>query len=435
MPAMTPPGAEDFSDDATLDVRLTQTPAYLSSLLPFRSLNEEILALLGTGMTERLFRPGETLMAQGDPGDSLMVIAQGEVEVSVVEEGKRHLLKRAHEGEILGEMALLTHEPRTASVTAITPVRALVLPAVRFEELAAEHPRISSLLTLLLASRLGSLQHDALTGLVFHGYRIRQCLGQGGMSVVYEADERATGRRVALKMMSHRLLYDQGAMKRFRREFEIVSGFDHPNIAKTWSRFEAFRTSFIVMEFCEGTSLDAALRSRGRLPEPAARGILGQIARAVAHAHEAGVVHRDLKPSNIMISSSGHVKLIDFGLAGYDDDVAGLGVAGTPRYMAPEQMAGGRPGKKTDLFALGLIAWEMAAGSPLFRSEGLRALMDEVGARPLPPVEEDPPGLSVDYRSMLRDLLQRDPSDRRFDVGRITGWAAPVEGILEDPLR
>ena len=190
-----------------------------------------------------------------------MVIADGEVEVSVEERGSVHVLKRAHTGEVLGEMALLTNEPRSATVVAVGPVRAWVLPADRFNELAAGHPKISLLLTLLLSSRLGRAQHDALTGKIFHGYRIRRRLGRGGMSVVYEADDADSGRRVALKMMSHRLLFDPKAHERFQLEADIVQSFDHINIAKTYGRFEAFRTSFIVMEYCEGISICDALKS------------------------------------------------------------------------------------------------------------------------------------------------------------------------------
>ena len=413
--------------DQTIDLpRGSSSTSSLAGIEPFDGLSAEILSLLHANMTECRFAPGEFLMKQGDPGTTLMLLSQGEAEVSVEEAGHRYLLKRAGAGEVLGEMALLTGEPRTASVVAITPVIAMTLTADEFDRLAQQHPRLSAFLTLLLASRLGKLSHDAMTGNVFGGYRINRCVGRGGMSVVYEAEEAATHRRVALKMMSHRLLYDPVAMQRFRREAEIVTGFDHPNIARTHGRFEAFRTSFIVMELCEGISIDEVLETRGHIDESLARRILGQVARAVAHAHHAGVMHRDIKPSNLMATRDGTVKLIDFGLAGsLDDDLLHRSLFGTPQYMAPEQMAGGPMGLEVDLFALGHVAFEMVTGDRLFKSTGLRDLKEEM-ARFSAPDLSGLSGISREYREALEGMLQGDPQRRRLDFDQVESWGGPV---------
>ena len=424
------PPVPDNSLGQTLDLPRGESISTLSSIAsvnPFDALNEDILTLLQANMIERRFEPGEFLMRQGEPGTFLIVMSAGEADVSVEENGKHYLLKRARAGEVLGEMALLTGEPRTASVVAVSPASALVLAADQFERLAQQHPRISTVLTLLLASRLGRAAHDAMTGNTFGGYRIHRCIGRGGMSVVYEAEELATRRRVALKMMSHRLLYDQVAMQRFKREAEIVEAFDHPNIARTHGRFEAFRTSFIVMELCEGISIDAALESMVRLPEPLAKKVLGQICRAVAHAHASGVVHRDLKPSNIMATRGGTVKLIDFGLAGIlDDQLITPTLFGTPQYMAPEQMIGGTLGTGVDLFALGHIAFEMVTGERLFKSKGFKDLREEVKQYHEPDLSKGYPAISPEYRAMLEGVLRRDPDQRRIDFDSIGSWAGPV---------
>jgi CRP-like cAMP-binding protein len=428
-----PPGdsnpPDDFSSlDETIDYPSDQLANDLARCVPFESLSGEILALLQSNMTEQQFGAGAFLMKQGDPGTSLMVLSAGEADVVVEEREKRYLLKRATAGEVLGEMALLTGEPRTASVIAVTPARAWVLAAERFETLARHHPRISTLLTLLLASRLGRATHDAMTGNVFAGYRIERCVGRGGMSVVYEAEESATRRQVALKMMSHRLLYDPVAMQRFKREAEIVESFDHPNIARTYGRFEAFRTSFIVMELCEGVSIDEALEKMRRLPEPIARKVLGQVACAVAHAHAAGVVHRDIKPSNLMATRDGTIKLIDFGLAGLqDDDLLTRSLYGTPCYMAPEQMSGGTLGMAVDLFALGHVAFEMVTGERLFKSHGFHDLREEVKACRIPDVARSFPHISPEYRGVLEGALKREPDQRRIDFALLQSWAGPVE--------
>ncbi|MGH9867042.1 MAG: protein kinase domain-containing protein [Candidatus Polarisedimenticolia bacterium] len=393
---------------------------------PFESLNEEILSLILRNMTEQRFQPGDRLITQGEPGTSLLVVTEGEVDVSVEAGGRHHLLKHASAGEILGEMALLTKEPRMASVTAMTPVAAKVMTAERFDELAAQHPRISTLLTLLLATRLGgTLKHDAMTGSTMHGYRIRRCVGTGGMSVVYEAEE-SGGRHVALKMMSHRLLYDRAAREHFQREADIVESFDHPNIAKLYGRFEAFRTSFLVMELCEGVSIHTAMASEEPLPETVVRRILGQAASAIAHAHDAGIVHRDIKPANIMVTRDGTVKLIDFGLASeLDKESLSPAFFGTPHYMAPEQMACGAIGKPIDLFAMGHVTFEMLTGRTLFEGENFLQLRENVIKCELPDLMNYP-GISPEMRSVLHGLLRRDAHERRLDFDLVRSWAAPV---------
>lgn len=423
-----PPSAEPDSLSHSTDLTLTSALAPRPRLKPLESLNEEILALLRRNMTEQPFVPDELLMKQGDPGTSLMVVAAGEAEVSIEKDGTRRLLKRVGPGEILGEMALLTKEPRMATVTALTKGRAWVLSADRFDELAAADPRISTLLTLLLASRLGTLQHDAMTGNTFHGYRIQRCLGHGGMSVVYEAEDSRTQRRVALKMMSHRLLYDPAAMQHFQREADIVESFDHPNIAKMYGRFEAFRTSFIIMELCEGISISEAMASGKPLPEPVVRRILGQAACAIAYFHEAGIVHRDIKPSNLMVTREGTVKLIDFGLAGQvDKESLAPALFGTPQYMAPEQMAGEPVGKKIDLFALGQVAFEMLTGRRLFEGRSFRSLRSEVLKCRTPDFMTSFPEFSQEIRRVLHGLLLRDPESRHLDFDLVRSWAAPVD--------
>jgi CRP-like cAMP-binding protein len=414
------------SGDETVELPLNA--GLLSGIPAFRWLGKELVGLVHDCMTERSFQPGERLMTEGDPGDSLMVVATGEVEVSIEGESGRHVLKRGGAGGIFGEMALLTDEPRSASITALTPVRAWVLPAGRFHELAGQHPRISALLTRLLASRLGKAQHDALTGKTFQGYRILRCLGRGGTSVVYEAEPPGSAPRVALKMMSHRLLYDPAAMERFRREADIVQSFHHPNIAKMFGTFEAFRTFFIVMEFCEGVSIDKVVRRQGPLAETEARKVLGHVCRALHHAHYHGIVHRDIKPSNIMATRDGSVKLVDFGLAGrVEDEVVGDTLWGTPRYMAPEQMGGQGADSRSDLFALGHVAYEMLCGEPLFQGKEYWELHAEVSACSLPDLAQRLPEVSPEFREVLGHLLVRDPGERVLDLNRVASWAAPVD--------
>ena len=429
----------DPKDDRTVtspdtsDVRERPTPlpstTRLGALASFAELGATLLGDIESSMIERWFAAGSPLMRQGESGDCLVVVQEGEVEVSVQVGNDRHVLKRAGKGEVFGEMALLTQEPRTATVMAVTPVRALVLPVADFHRLARNEPALAAVLSRLTARRLGEDTHDALSGKIFHGHTIRQRLGRGGMAVVYEADEAATGRRVALKMMSHRFIFREEAKQRFQREADLIESFDHQNIAKMFGRFEAFHTFFIVMEFCDGASLDQILGGLGRLAFPDARRILGQLASALEYAHGRRVVHRDLKPSNVMVNRDGIVKLMDFGLAQplHESGPALRRIAGTPPYMAPEQLTGEPLGTATDVFALGGVAWELLTGTTPFRAVDFEGLRKEHQAWALPPLASILPGIDEDLASFVEGCLVRDPERRLADLSEVASWAAPVD--------
>lgn len=402
----------------------------LGALASFSELKSSLLKEIESSMTERHFAPGEPLMRQGDPGDCLMVIQGGHVEVSVALEQERHVLKRAGAGEVFGEMALLTREPRTASVVALDPVTALVLAVDDFHRLARREPALAEVLSRLTAHRLGGDTHDALSGKAFYGYTIRKRLGRGGMAVVYEAEEESTGRRVALKMMSHRLAFHDAAKRRFQQEADLIESFEHPNIAKMYGRFEAFHTFFIVMELCDGSSLDRILDRLGRLDANDSRRILGQLASALTYAHGRNVVHRDIKPSNVMVSRDGIVRLMDFGLArplsGRRGDAGGT-LAGTPPYVAPEQIAEGPFGVAADVFGLGGLAWEMLTGKTLFAAKDFATLRKEHQAWRVPDAAEALPGADPDLVAFLSGSLARDPGKRSADLEAVAAWAGPVD--------
>jgi CRP-like cAMP-binding protein len=401
----------------------------LGRLASFSELSDDLLGEIEASMAERRFAPSDLLMRQGEEGDSLMVVQEGEVEVSVALDRERHVLKRGGPGEVFGEMALLTTEPRTASVVALTAVRALVLPVAEFHRLARREPALAEVLSRLTAHRLGGETHDALSGKTFHGYAIRKRLGRGGMAVVYEAVEVATGRTVALKMMSHRFAFHDAAKSRFQQEADLIESFDHENIGRMFGRFEAFHTHFIVMESCDGSSLARILAPRRKLaPEPVRR-ILGQVAAALAYAHGRRIVHRDVKPSNVMVDRRGVVKLMDFGLARplLDRGAEARGtIAGTPPYMAPEQLGDEPCGVAADLWGLGGLAWQMLAGKTLFRGRDFETLRREHRAWKVPDFAAAFPGAGEELVRLLAGSLVREPERRTVDLGAVASWAGPV---------
>ena len=363
---------------------------FLTKCDPFTTLPPTIIQQLAGCIREATFATGEYLMHQGDPADSLMVILEGAVEVSAVDpEGRRRVLNEVGPRGIVGEMALLTQTPRTASVQAISPVTLWQLVAEDFHTLARRHPLLSVVLTKLLDRRLGQDSVDALGGKDLHGYRIFRCIGTGGMSVVYEACEVSTGRPVALKMLSHHLTYDIESAGRFEREAKLASSLDHPNILRVYELFPAFQTFFIAMEYCDGSNLHQISRRFGALPEDQVRRIIGQLAKALQHAHEHGVIHRDIKPGNVMLNTQGMIKLTDFGIASatkVDANLTKTGfLVGTPRYMAPQQIEGEDANPSFDLYAMGCIALELLTGKPVFAEREVMKLLLRKATWKIPP--------------------------------------------------
>ena len=266
--------------------------------------------------TERSFLPGDAMVTQGDPAEGLLILLEGTAHAALRgPDGEGRFIGGFTSGDVVGEMALVTREARSATVFADSPVRALIVPTAAFDQLAGRHLELGMVLTELVADRLGQGAHDGFGGKQVQGFRILRCVGRGAMSVVYRAQDESTGELVALKMMSYRLIDDADALARFHHEAEILRGLDHENIVHLRRLLPAFHTYFLVMELCEGVDLQRLLRARGRLVESQVRPILGQLARALEYVHQRGLVHRDLKPGNVMITRHGDIKLTDFGLA------------------------------------------------------------------------------------------------------------------------
>lgn len=400
----------------------------------FRVLRPRLVDQVFSAARERSYDPNESIIRQGQQGDSLFVVIDGEARVLLRrEDGTIRTIAKLSRGSVAGEMSLITQEPATADVVATSEVRVLVLSATDFDGLAAKNPELTIVLTNVVADRLGRELHDGLGGKVLNGYQILGCVGRGGMAVVYEATELATGDRVALKMMSHRLVYQPGAFSRFEREARIVLPLEHDNIARMKGHFPAFRTEFIVMEFCEGSTLADLLSTQGAFPEDQAKRILGQLATALQFVHDRGVVHRDVKPGNVMLTPSGRVKLMDFGLAKEEqlvtEDTATQSgtVLGTPLYMPPGQMTGDESGPTIDVYSFACIAYELVAGQPMFEGRTTRGLLQDKLTRRLPPPHEIGPGISQELHDLLAQGLQNEPENRLASLAAIASWSGELD--------
>lgn len=373
-------------------------------------------------LESRSYQSGDLVMREGEPGDSLLILSKGRVEISTTDlDGRRHVIGTAAAGDVIGEMSMLTSEPRSASVVAVEPVEAKSLSAAAFHDLARRFPEFSYALTRLIADRLGMPDRDALTDKTLDQFAIRRRLGRGGMGIVYEARQRQTGQRVALKMMSHRWVYDEGALRRFQQEADIIESFEHSNIVRMYGRFAAFHTYFIVMEYCQGETLESLLDATGPLDASRFQQITGQLAAALDHAHRAGVVHRDIKPANVMLTPDGVVKLMDFGLAEpvYESDALDGRISGTPRYMAPEQRIGQTAGVEADWFAFGCVAFEMLTGTPLFDGGVRDELRRDFRGWSPPRLCTCKREIARETEAWIRAALHPELERRRLDLGAI----------------
>jgi serine/threonine protein kinase/tetratricopeptide (TPR) repeat protein len=272
------------------------------------------------------------------------------------------------------------------------------------------------------------------SALVSH-YRLLEPLGSGGMGVVYRAEDTTLGRTVALKFLPPQIVRDPKQMQRFREEARTASALNHPNICTIYEVAEEQGEMFIAMEFVEGRPLSEAIRD-GRMSTSSVVRYARQIAGALEHAHARGVIHRDLKPLNIVITPDGDAKILDFGLAKRTDpnDVTRkslqaatattVGLAGTMPYLSPEQLEGGDASARSDIWALGIVIYEMAAGVKPFTGDNLYRLCTGIINEPIPALPETvPPGLAA----VIRRCLEKEPSRRYQRAGEVRAALEALE--------
>src|SRR4051794_40423222 len=207
-------------------------------------------------------------------------------------------------------------------------------------------------------------------------YRIVAILGKGGMGEVYRAEDLVLDQQVALKFLPEAVAHNERALERFRNEVRIARQVSHPNVCRVYDLGEMEGLYFLSMEYVDGEDLGSLLRRIGRLPTDKALEIARKLCAGLAAAHEKGVLHRDLKPANVMLDARGQVLLTDFGLAGLAGEIEGAEVRnGTPAYMAPEQLAGDEVTVRSDIYALGLVLYEIFTGKLPFESTTLDGLI------------------------------------------------------------
>ena len=249
--------------------------------------------------------------------------------------------------------------------------------------------------------------------LLANRYRIVALLGRGGMGEVYRAHDLTLGQEVALKFLPEAAARNPAALARFYNEVRIARQVSHPNVCRVYDLGEVDGQAYLSMEYVDGEDLGSLLRRIGRLPSDKAVEIARQLCAGLAAAHAKGVLHRDLKPANVMLNGRGQVVITDFGLAALADEIPGEEIRnGTPAYMAPEQLAGKEVTVQSDIYALGLVLYEVFTGKRAFEASTLADLVrlhsETTPASPSSLVKELDPAVE----SAILRCLDPEPSHR-----------------------
>src|SRR5512139_1838035 len=276
-------------------------------------------------------------------------------------------------------------------------------------------------------------------------YQITSQLGKGGMGEVYQAKDQKLGRDVAIKVLPDEFARDTDRVARFQREAKLLASLNHPNIAAIHGLEESGGTNFLVLELVEGTTLADRIKA-GAIPVEESLKLALQIAEALEAAHEKGVIHRDLKPANIKVTSEGKVKVLDFGLAkAFAGEQAELNLSnsptlsdaatrqgvilGTAAYMSPEQARGKAVDKRADVWAFGVVLFEMLTGRQIFTGETVSDTLASVLARE-PKWQNLPSDLHPRIRLLLERCLKKEPKNR---YGAINDARVDIQEVLADP--
>ncbi len=274
-----------------------------------------------------------------------------------------------------------------------------------------------------------------MIGTLVSHYRIISHIGAGGMGSVYLAEDTNLKRRVALKFLSPGTLDRSDAAARLLREARAAGALDHPHIATVYEIGDHAGQPFIAMAHYDGETLAGRL-ARGRMTISEVARILGQAADALDAAHTAGIVHRDLKPSNLMLTTTGHLKVLDFGLAKVDTgdtatQLTGTGIAvGTAAYMSPEQAAGEPVDARSDLWSLGVVLYEMLAGQPLFKGTSALAIVHAVLTATPARIRDVRADVPPELDEALEGMLVRDRGGRTMTAREVRDLAAACHARL-----
>ena len=387
-----------------------------------KSISRDSVCPLLNCITFKHVKAGQRFITQGESGDVCFIIQQGICVVNVEKDGELIPVVRKQAGNVVGEMALITGERRSAHVDAETDMQLWCLEKAHFDKLSQTHPDLRSFLTDLIANWFESRPITAERKI--GKYLITDIIGKGGYSIVYRGVHEVLGMPVAVKMMKHDMAIRSDFIKNFRNEAKMIARFNHENIVNVYDFEERFQTLFIVMEHLEGMSLRSLLKRMLKLPPMWVADYLLQICAGLQYAHANNVVHQDIKPGNIFILPNDKIKILDFGLAcpsGVEQSFDG-----TPFYMSPEQIDCLPVDVRSDIYALGLMAYEMLTGQRPFPGKDAWEVMDLRLKHDIPDPAEIVPDLPGALQKFILRACARDINQRYQNMDQAIGALRPL---------
>ena len=395
-----------------------------------RSLPREAVVPLINHVFYRKVAAGERFITQGEPGDACYVIEQGTCTARVEKDGQLETVARLKEGSIVGEMSLLTGEPRSAHVFAETDLKLWGLTRTRYDSLDRQYPELRAFLTTVLTRWFDS--RKVIAERRIGKYALTDVAGQGAYAIVYKGLHRDLGMPVAIKMMRHDMAMEPEFIDGFHREAKTIAGFRHENIVKIFDIEEKYRTVFIIMEYLEGRPLRQVLKAAGRLPPQKVVKYVRQICNGLRYAHQRQIVHQDIKPGNIFILPEDQVKIVDFGLSVPCGTEAMM--TGTPYYMSPEQIECLPVDIRADIFALGIMTYEMLTGNRPFAETDAWKVMDLHVSQDIPDPAEAEADIPEPLREMIRTACARDPQKRYQGIDEMLDVLSPLLEVFDLPV-
>ncbi len=326
-------------------------------------LSEETLNTLFTSMRTTRFESGERLITRGAKGDKLFIVQEGSCSVIIEKDGEELPIVSLKPGDLAGEMALITGEPRTAHVDAETDVVVLEISKKDFDAVCENFPAMHEVLSKIIQENIYSsifMEHRDVGK-----YTIQELVGKGASSSVYKGIYRHIEMPVAVKVLGHEVAMNPIFLDNYKEDAIKILQINHKNLVTVYDIVGLYRTIFIFMEYLAGNPLYSILDHTSRLGLPTLIDLVRQICSGLAAAHDHGLVHKQLNPTNIFVVNDNQLKIIDFGLTSPPGPK-------TPSsnswrmYMPPEQISGESPDERTDIYSLGITAFEMISGQRPF---------------------------------------------------------------------
>jgi eukaryotic-like serine/threonine-protein kinase len=375
------------------------------------------------GMSYKHIKAGTRFINQGGPADAAYIIQRGSCMVIVEKDGELHPVGHRGEGDIVGVMAVLTGEPCGAHVEAETDMDVWRLDKARLDEISRSEPELWSFLTELVADRFDSKR--PIADRTIGKYVATDIIGRGGYSIVYKGVHAGLNMPVAIKMLRHDLVMDSDFLANFNNEAKIIAALNNENIIRVYDIEERFKTVFIIMEYLQGESLRDLLLRLKKISWKLAVNYLVQACAGLGFAHRRGIIHRDINPANIFVLRDDRVKIFDFGIAcpaGTEDYFLG----GAFPYLAPELFDGEPADARSDIYALGITAYEILTGQRPYPEQSAGALMKLHRTQDIPDPVESVTDLPEALRNFILKACRRDPAQRYRSVDEALADLQPL---------